>query len=151
MTYDELHRRSLADPEGFWAEEAESVLWRKRWTRPLDSAAAPFYRWFPGGQLNTCENAVDRHVADGFGDQPALICDSPMTDSRRVFTYANCKRKSPCWPADWRARACKKATGLSFTCPWFRRRFLPCWPALGWAPSTRLFSADSAPRSWPPA
>ena len=93
MTYDELHRRSLADPEGFWAEEAESVLWRKRWTRPLDSAAAPFYRWFPGGQLNTCENAVDRHVADGFGDQPALICDSPMTDSRRVFTYAQLQKE----------------------------------------------------------
>ena len=93
MTYDELHRRSLADPEGFWAEEAESVLWRKRWTRPLDSAAAPFYRWFPGGELNTCENAVDRHVADGFGDQPALICDSPMTDSRRVFTYAQLQKE----------------------------------------------------------
>ena len=78
MTYDELHRRSLDDREGFWAEAAEAVLWRKRWTRPLDSGDAPFYRWFPAGTLNTCENAVDRHVADGFGQQPALDRDDDL-------------------------------------------------------------------------
>ena len=88
MNYDELHQRSLADREGFWAEAAEQALWRKRWSRVLDSGDAPFYRWFPGGELNTCENAVDRHVNDGFGEQAALVYDSPVTNARRVFTYA---------------------------------------------------------------
>ena len=94
MNYDDMHRRSLADPGGFWAEAAEALLWRKRWTRPLDSDDAPFHRWFPGAELNTCENAVDRHVDQGFGDQPALICDSPMTNSRRVFSYAALRRET---------------------------------------------------------
>ena len=88
MTYDDIFRRSLDDPEGFWGDAAESVLWRKRWTRTLNSDDAPFHRWFCGGELNTCENAVDRHVNDGFGAQAALVCDSPMTGTRRVFTYA---------------------------------------------------------------
>lgn len=88
MRYEEIYRRSLADREGFWAEAAEGLRWRRRWARTLDADDAPFYRWFVGGELNTCENAVDRHVEDGFGAQPALIYDSPMTGAKRVFTYA---------------------------------------------------------------
>ncbi|MEP6642644.1 MAG: AMP-binding protein, partial [Gaiellales bacterium] len=83
-----LHARSLADPEGFWGEAAEAITWRTRPERVLDRSAAPLPRWFTGGVLNTCENALDRHVAAGHGDRMALIHDSPVTGTVRRFTYA---------------------------------------------------------------
>ncbi len=82
------HRRSLDDPEGFWGEAAGLVDWISAPTRVLDGDRAPFYRWFAGGVLNTCYNALDRHVVAGRGDQVALVHDSPVTDSRRSYTYA---------------------------------------------------------------
>jgi propionyl-CoA synthetase len=85
--YAEVHRRSLSDPEGFWAEAAAGIDWEKRWDRVLDASRPPFYRWFPGARLNTCHNALDRHVAKGRGDQPALIYDSPVTQQVKTFTY----------------------------------------------------------------
>jgi propionyl-CoA synthetase len=85
--FDDVYRRSLEDPEGFWAEAAEGIDWDRRWDRVLDDADPPFYRWFRGGRLNTCWNALDRHVAGGRADQPALVHDSPMTGSVRTFTY----------------------------------------------------------------
>jgi propionyl-CoA synthetase len=86
-TYELAHRRSLEDPEGFWGEVAEGIDWEQRWERVLDDRAAPLYRWFTGGRLNTCHNAVDRHVAGGRADQPALIYDSPMTGRVQSFTF----------------------------------------------------------------
>jgi propionyl-CoA synthetase len=86
-SYDEIYARSLRDPEGFWAEAAEALVWDQRWDRVLDDARPPFYRWFADGRLNTCYNAVDRHVEAGRGGQPALIHDSPVTDSVRTLTY----------------------------------------------------------------
>jgi acetyl-CoA synthetase len=87
-SYAETHGRSLRDPEGFWGEIAEGIHWERRWTRVLDASHAPFYRWFPGGRLNTCFNALDRHVEAGRGAQAALIYDSPMTGEVRSFTFA---------------------------------------------------------------
>jgi propionyl-CoA synthetase len=86
--YDEAYRRSLADPEGFWGEAAEALSWERRWDRVLDASNKPFYRWFSGGRLNTCYNALDRHVAAGQGDRVALIYDSPVTDTIQKITYA---------------------------------------------------------------
>jgi propionyl-CoA synthetase len=85
--YRQAHTRSLADPEGFWGEAAAAIDWERPFTRVLDDSRPPFYRWFPGGVLNTCHNAVDRHVAAGRGDQVALIYDSPVTGTVRRFTY----------------------------------------------------------------
>src|SRR5215472_5467186 len=79
--YEETHRRSLADPEGFWAEAAAAIDWERRWDRVLDDRNPPFYRWFRGGRLNMCWNALDRHVAAGNGERVALIYDSPVTDT----------------------------------------------------------------------
>jgi propionyl-CoA synthetase len=87
-SYQEIYARSLRDPEGFWAEAAEALTWDRRWDRVLDDARPPFYRWFAGGRLNTCYNAVDRHVEAGRGDQLAVIHDSPATDSIRALTFA---------------------------------------------------------------
>jgi propionyl-CoA synthetase len=79
--------RSLKDPAGFWGEAAEAVHWHKRWDKIFDDSRPPFYRWFVGGQVNTCYNALDLHVEQGRGHQSALIYDSPVTNSIRTFTY----------------------------------------------------------------
>ena len=63
--YRALHQRSLHDAEGFWAEQAKAIDWTRRWDKVLDDGKAPFYRWFAGGELNTCHNALDRHVEGG--------------------------------------------------------------------------------------
>jgi len=86
--YEESYARSLQDPDGFWAAAAEDIYWDRRWDRVLDSSRAPFYRWFTGGRLNTCYNALDLHVDRGRGKQLALIYDSPVTGTVRTFTYA---------------------------------------------------------------
>ncbi len=85
--YQEVHGRSLADPNGFWGEAAEAIHWEKRWGKVLDDSNPPFTRWFTGGVLNTCHNALDRHVENGRADQAALIYDSPVTDTVKRFTY----------------------------------------------------------------
>jgi propionyl-CoA synthetase len=85
--YAETYRRSLERPEEFWAKAAEAIDWERRWDRVLDESRPPFYRWFPGARLNTCWNAVDRHVAAGLGERVALIWDSPVTGQIRHFTY----------------------------------------------------------------
>ena len=85
--YAEAYRRSLAAPEGFWGEAAQAIHWEKRWDRVLDANNPPFYRWFAGGKLNTCHNALDRHVAGGRAEQVALIYDSPVTGHIQRFTY----------------------------------------------------------------
>jgi propionyl-CoA synthetase len=85
--YRDAHARSLADPEGFWGEAAGGIDWERSFDRVLDSSNEPFYRWFVGGLLNTCHNAVDRHVAAGRGEQAALVYDSPVTGTVRRFTY----------------------------------------------------------------
>src|SRR5712671_2746841 len=85
--YAETYRRSLAEPEAFWAEAAEAIDWERRWDRVLDDRRPPFYRWFAGARLNTCWNALDRHVAAGRGERVALIWDSPVTGQILRFTY----------------------------------------------------------------
>ncbi len=86
-SYQDAYRRSLADPEAFWLAAAESIDWETPPSRALDDSTAPLYRWFPDGVLNTCHNALDRHVAGGRADQTALIYDSPVTASKASFTY----------------------------------------------------------------
>ena len=86
--YDEAYRRSMEDPDGFWGEVAEDVRWIKKWDKVLDDSNKPFYRWFTGGELNTCYNALDRHVDEGRADQAALIYDSPVTGgTAKTYTY----------------------------------------------------------------
>jgi len=86
--YRALHRRSLEDREAFWLEQTWAIDWVRRPTRALDDSRAPFYRWFPDGELNTCHNALDRHVDAGRGAQAALIYDSPVTGQKVTYTYA---------------------------------------------------------------
>jgi propionyl-CoA synthetase len=86
-TQDQVYARWRDAPERFWAEAAEGVHWYRRWNQVLDASRPPYYRWFAGGVVNTCYNALDRHVAAGRADQPALIYDSPVTQTIACFTY----------------------------------------------------------------
>ena len=85
--YAIAHQRSLQDLEAFWAEAAEAIDWTRRWSRVLDDSRQPYYRWFPDAELNTCHNALDRHIDGGRADQAALIYDSPVTNTIRSYTY----------------------------------------------------------------
>jgi propionyl-CoA synthetase len=86
-SYHDAYARSLAEPEEFWLAAATAIDWTTPPTRALDDSAAPLYRWFPDGQLNTCHNALDRHVDGGRADQTALVYDSPVTGTKASFTY----------------------------------------------------------------
>src|SRR4051794_20942231 len=86
--YDDVFRSSTEDPEGFWLGAAQALDWHVAPTKALDGSGPPFLRWFPDGELNVCHNALDRHVDAGRGEQPALIYDSPVTGTKRTYTYA---------------------------------------------------------------
>jgi propionyl-CoA synthetase len=92
-SYAEVYRRSLDRPEEFWAEAAEAIDWERRWDRVLDDSRPPFFRWFAGARLNTCWNALDRHVAAGRGERLALIWDSPVTGTVARLTYRDLRDK----------------------------------------------------------
>ena len=85
--YAEEFHRSITDPEAFWGDAARGIDWYREPSVILDSSNPPFYRWFSDGELNTCYNALDRHVRDGRGDQAALIYDSPVTGTSRRYSY----------------------------------------------------------------
>lgn len=88
MGYAEVYGQWKADPEGFWMEAAKAIDWTRAPTKALNADNAPLYEWFTDGMVNTCWNAVDRHVAAGRGAQPAIIHDSPVTGTKHVLTYA---------------------------------------------------------------
>ena len=81
--YQEVYARWQRDPEGFWGEAAQEIDWIEPAKRVFDPDAGVYGRWFVGGVCNTCWNAVDRHVRQGRGEQPAIIYDSPLTGQKR--------------------------------------------------------------------
>lgn len=87
MGYEDLYRRSIEDPAGFWAEQAEELHWYRKWDKVLDDSHAPFYRWFVGGETNICYNAVDRHALGKRRGQAALIWESAELGQSRTFTF----------------------------------------------------------------
>ncbi len=86
--YDAAYQTSLSNPDAFWGEAASAIDWIREPTTVLDASNPPFYRWFTDGTLNTCFNALDRHVRDGRGEQLALVYDSPVTGTTQSWTYA---------------------------------------------------------------
>ncbi len=109
MGYAEAHARSLSDAQAFWAEAAQGIHWHKKWDRVLDDSNPPFYRWFAGGEVNTCYNALDRHVEAGHGDRLALIYDTPITgEPTRKFTYAELLREVAHFAGALRAQGVEK-------------------------------------------
>src|SRR3954471_19977400 len=86
MTYKEFHRRSIEEPDAFWAEQAKLVDWHRPFRKVLDYSRPPFARWFVGGETNLCHNAVDRHLKER-ADQPALIFVSTETGNNKTYTF----------------------------------------------------------------
>ncbi|MFA7324149.1 MAG: AMP-binding protein, partial [Candidatus Nanopelagicales bacterium] len=87
-SYEAAYRLAGTDPEYFWLRAARQVSWDRVPTKALDDSSAPLFRWFPDGVLNTCYNAVDRHVENGRGSRTAIIYDSPVTGTKLQITYA---------------------------------------------------------------
>ncbi len=85
--YEREYKESIEHPETFWAKGAKEIHWYKTYSKVLDHSHPPFYRWFTGGELNTCYNAIDHHVLAGKGNQWALIYDSPVTKTIKKITY----------------------------------------------------------------
>ena len=86
-TYKNSYEQSIKDPNGFWMEHSEAIDWIKKPNKALDDSGKPVYRWFPDAELNTSYNAIDRHIAEGRGDQTAIIYDSAMTGTKKFYTY----------------------------------------------------------------
>jgi propionyl-CoA synthetase len=86
--YAEVYARSMRDPEGFWGEAAQAIDWYEPAKRVFDKDAGVYGRWFTGAVCNTCYNAIDRHVERGRANQAAIIYDSPVTNTKRIITYA---------------------------------------------------------------
>jgi len=91
--FDEITAAAKANPQAFWAEAAKDIAWIKPYSRILNDDNPPFYRWFEDGKINTCYNAIDVHVEHGRGDQPALIYDSPVANTKASYTYAEMQAK----------------------------------------------------------
>ncbi len=92
--YTEAYEQSIRDPNRFWGNQAEDCHWYRKWSKVLDDADPPFYRWFTGGETNSCYNAVDLHVDQGRGSQPAVIYDSPVTGVIQTYTYDRLKNET---------------------------------------------------------
>jgi len=92
-TYRRAHQRAVSDPEGFWAEQAAALHWFEPWRRVLDTSSGAAGQWFPGGQLNACYEALDRHVAAGRAEQAALVHDSAMTGRTQRFTFRQLQQR----------------------------------------------------------
>ena len=152
--YATTYLRSLEDPQAFWSEAAQDIDWITPPDRVLDDSRPPFYRWFPGATLNTCFNALDRHVdrrSRRAGGDPLRLAGHRARSAR--ITYAELLDGRA--PARRRAASAlgrrARATASSSTCRWSLRRSSPCWPARGSARSTRWCSAGSPRPSWRPA
>jgi len=108
MGYAEVYKCWQADPEGFWMEQAQAIDWVTPPKHALDDTNAPLYRWFTDTEVNTCYNAVDRHVANGRGDQVAIIYDSPITDTKRTITFAGLQTRVASLAGALRAKGVEK-------------------------------------------
>ncbi|MGH1486000.1 MAG: propionyl-CoA synthetase [Cellvibrionaceae bacterium] len=92
-SYNEMYTQSIENPEAFWGAAAEDIHWYKPWDKVLDDSEKPIYRWFSGGELNTCYNAVDYHCEQGRGEQLAIIYDSPLTNTKASLSYKELRTK----------------------------------------------------------
>ena len=92
MRYEDVYRRSVEEPEAFWAEQAKAIHWHKAPGKILDYSSPPFRKWFAGGETNLCYNAVDRHLEER-GEQLALVGYSTETDSVRELSYRELHRE----------------------------------------------------------
>ena len=108
MTYASVYQSWKDDPEAFWMTAAEAIDWEQMPSKALFDANAPLYEWYVDGKVNTCWNAVDRHVAAGRGEQTAIIYDSPITHTKHEITYAELQARVASLAGALRAKGIEK-------------------------------------------
>ena len=108
MGYRDVYDSWKQDPEAFWMQAAEAIDWDVKPTKALDDSKAPLYEWFTDGMVNTCWNAVDRHVENGRGDQTAIIYDSPITHTKREISYVELRNRVATLAGALRAKGVEK-------------------------------------------
>ncbi|MBT8457705.1 MAG: propionyl-CoA synthetase [Alphaproteobacteria bacterium] len=108
MGYNEVYDSWKADPEGFWMDAAKAIDWDKPPSRALFAENAPLYEWFSDGMVNTCWNAVDRHVEAGHGDRTAIIYDSPVTHTKHTISYGELQTRVASLAGALRAKGIEK-------------------------------------------
>ena len=108
MSYQDVYASWKSDPEGFWMEAAKAIDWDKAPTRALSDLGGGLYEWFSDGMVNTCYNAVDRHVENGRGEQTAIIYDSPITHTKREISYVELRNRVATLAGALRAKGIEK-------------------------------------------
>jgi len=108
MSYASVYEAWKSDPEGWWMEQSKAIDWDRAPTKALDDSAAPLYEWFPDAMVNTCWNAVDRHVEAGRGEQTAIIYDSPVTSTKREISYVELRNRVATLAGALRAKGVEK-------------------------------------------
>jgi len=108
MAYKDVYAAWQRDPEAFWMEAAEAIDWTEKPSRALFGENAPLYEWFSDGTVNTCWNAVDRHVEAGRGEQTAIIWDSPITHTKREISYVELRNRVATLAGALRAKGIEK-------------------------------------------
>jgi propionyl-CoA synthetase len=108
MAYADIYGKWKSDPEGFWMDAAGAIDWVQRPSRALNADRAPLYEWFTDGMVNTCWNAVDRHVLAGRGNQLAIIHDSPVTHLKKGITYKELQTRVASLAGALRAKGVEK-------------------------------------------
>jgi len=130
--YKAFHERSIKDPEGFWAEQAKLVEWQKPFDKVLDYNNPPFAKWYVGGKINLCHNAVDRHLKDR-GDQQALISVSTETEQEKTYTFKELHTEVNRMAAILKANGVVKGDSrFNLHADWLTEavRFCVCWLVL---------------------
>lgn len=150
-TYDNLYRRSIDEPEEFWDEVGRGVEWHVPYTRVLDNSQEPFTKWFVGGKLNTCHNAVDRHVSAGRGDQVALIHESPITKSLTKKTFSQLEEEVSRVAGGLARMGVGVGDRVMVYMPMVPEAVVAMLATCASEPSIRWCSADSRRGSWRPA
>jgi propionyl-CoA synthetase len=108
MSYASVYEAWKSDPEGWWMEQAQAIDWDRAPSKGLDASNAPLYEWFPDAMVNTCWNAVDRHVEAGRGEQTAIIYDSPVTHTKREISYVELRNRVATLAGALRAKGIEK-------------------------------------------
>ncbi|KJZ25384.1 propionate-CoA ligase PrpE [Tritonibacter mobilis] len=108
MTYSEVYAQWKSDPEGFWMEAANAISWDKAPTKALSDLGGGLYEWFADTKVNTCYNAVDRHVEAGRGEQTAIIYDSPVTHTKREISFVELRNRVATLAGALRAKGVEK-------------------------------------------
>jgi len=108
MTYRSVYEGWKSDPEGFWMDAAQNIDWVKPPSKALFDNKAPIYEWFADAEVNTCWNAVDRHVEAGNGDRTAIIYDSPVTHTKHEISYLELRDRVASLAGALRAKGVEK-------------------------------------------